>query len=69
MFEYTSTNNGVTSIRTYSTRDSYMIDRFIENFHPVSESQYEKGCEKKALLVAKPVISKDFFDQQKNSMN
>ena len=55
MFEYTSTNNGVTSVKTFSNRDSFMIDRFIGNFHPVSEAHYGNDCEKKTLLVAKPV--------------
>ena len=63
MFEYTSTNNGVTSVKTFSNRDSFMIDRFIGNFHPVSEAHYGNDCEKKTLLVAKPVIHKDFFEQ------
>ena len=59
---YTSVNNGVTTIKNFSTRDSFVIDNFIKNFRPASTIQYGKTCEQKvAPLIATPVIKGDPF--------
>lgn len=60
---YTSTNNGITTIKNFSARDSFMIDNFINNFHPVSTVQYGKKCDQKVVpLIATPVIKGDPFE-------
>lgn len=61
---YTSMNNEITTIRNFSTRDSFIIDNFINNFRPVSTVQYGKKCDQKvAPLTAKPVIKGDPFER------
>lgn len=60
---YTSVNNGVTTIKNFSARDSFVIDSFIKNFRPASTIQYGKACEQKATpLIATPVIKGDPFE-------
>ena len=60
---YTSVNNGVTTVKSFSTRDSFVIDNFINNFRPASTMQYGKACEQKvAPLIATPVIKGDSFE-------
>ena len=59
---YTSVNNGITTVKSFSTRDSFVIDNFINNFRPASTMQYGKACEQKvAPLIATPVIKGDPF--------
>lgn len=59
---YTSVNNGVTTVKSFSPRDSFVIDNFINNFRPASTMQYGKACEQKvAPLIATPVIKGDPF--------
>lgn len=59
---YTSTNNGITTIKNFSTKDSFVIDNFINNFRPASTVQYGKKCDQKvAPLIARPVIKGDPF--------
>ena len=64
---YTSTNNGITTVKSFSPRDSFVIDNFINNFHPASTMQYGKACEQKvAPLIARPVIKGDPFKYMHN---
>ena len=60
---YTSLNNGVTTVKSFSPRDSFIIDSFINNFRPASTTQYGKACEQKvAPLISRPVIKGDPFE-------
>ena len=60
---YTSVNNGVTTVKSFSPRDSFVIDNFINNFRPASTMQYGKACEQKvAPLIFRPVIKDDLFE-------
>lgn len=60
---YTSVNNGITTVKSFSARDSFVIDNFINNFRPASTMQYGKACEQKAApLIATPVIKGDPFE-------
>lgn len=60
---YTSTNNGITTIKNFSTKDSFIIDNFINNFRTASTVQYGKKCDQKvAPLIATPVIKGDPFE-------
>ena len=53
---YTSVNNGVTTVKSFSPRNSFVIDNFINSFRPASTMQYGKACEQKvAPLIATPV--------------
>ena len=59
----TSVNNGVTTVKSFSQRDSFVIDSFINNFRPASTTQYGKACEQKITpLISRPVIKGDPFE-------
>ena len=61
---YTSMNNEVTTVKNFSARDSFLIDNFINNFHPASTVQYGKKCDQKvAPLTASAVIKGDPFER------